>query len=312
MYVNETTRGNITAEVLLDSINSKGVRLTTLVVQIPRIVLAEFNTHRKLSRNSASSRAIPFEKMVNNVIHNPFIPMAVQKTHKGMQGTEYIDEEAYNEFKDIWLSNLDDAVAGAVCLNEQKVTKQITNRLLEPFLYHKILVTSTSFDNFMALRNHEAAEIHIAEAALKLTIAMNNSVPRYMNQWGMHLPFIIDSEVQDYLNSEHYQEVQTELEVLQATHDFDQFPLSDIYLALISAGKCAKVSYNNFDGIADHKADYSLAVKLITSGHWSPMEHIGINTPTINNITSNFCASWTQFRSLFKNQNLIDNRLRKY
>lgn len=312
MYVNEQTRSNITAEILLDSINSKGVRLTTAIVQIPRIVLAEFNTHRKLSRNSASSRAIPFEKMVNNVIANPFIPMAVQKHHKGMQGTEYMEEEDYKQFKEIWMSNLDDAIAGAVTLNEGGVTKQITNRLLEPFLYHKILVTSTSFDNFTALRNHEAAEIHIAEAALKLTDALNNSTPIYRNDWGMHLPFIIDSEIQDYLNSEHFQEVQTELEVLQVAHNFHQLAISDLYLAMISAGKCAKVSYNNFDGIADHKGDYNLAIKLITSGHWSPMEHIGINTPTINNITSNFCAPWTQFRSLFKNQNLIDNRLKKY
>lgn len=312
MYVNEETKSNITAEVILDSINSKGVRLTTAIVQIPRIVLAEFNTHRKLSRNSASSRAIPFKTMMDNVLSKPFIPMAVQKTHKGMQGSEYLNEEEYKNFSEVWLSSLDDAIASAVTLDMAGVTKQLANRLLEPFLYHKILVTSTSFDNFTALRNHEAAEIHIAEAALKLTDALNSSTPIYRNHWGMHFPFIKTEDIKLYLNSDHFQEVQTELEVLQASHDFDQLTISDLYLAMISAGKCAKVSYNNFEGIADHKGDYNLAIKLITSGHWSPMEHIGINTPTINNITSNFCASWTQFRSLFNNQNRIDNRIIKY
>lgn len=52
--------------MLADSIAS-GVRLTTLQVTMPRIVLAEFNTHRMLSRNSASSRAIPVEKRIAQV-----------------------------------------------------------------------------------------------------------------------------------------------------------------------------------------------------------------------------------------------------
>jgi hypothetical protein len=35
-----------------DSVSHSGFRLTTFVVTFPRIVLAEFNTHRLLSRNS--------------------------------------------------------------------------------------------------------------------------------------------------------------------------------------------------------------------------------------------------------------------
>jgi hypothetical protein len=57
-------------KILADSISPDGVRLTTLEVVMPRIVLAEFNTHRMLSRNSASSRAIPIEKMIRMVIPN--------------------------------------------------------------------------------------------------------------------------------------------------------------------------------------------------------------------------------------------------
>ena len=48
---------------------------------MPRIILAEFNTHRLFSRNSASSRAIPFKKMVQSVLENPFIPIAWQGTY---------------------------------------------------------------------------------------------------------------------------------------------------------------------------------------------------------------------------------------
>ena len=69
--------------------NGKRRRITSVVVTMPRFILAELNTHRMMSRNSASSRAIPFPKMVEAVDNTPFIPIAWQKNHKGMQGVEY-------------------------------------------------------------------------------------------------------------------------------------------------------------------------------------------------------------------------------
>ena len=47
------------ANVVADSVSEDGYRLTTMVVNMPRIILAEFNTPRVFSRNSASTRAIP-------------------------------------------------------------------------------------------------------------------------------------------------------------------------------------------------------------------------------------------------------------
>ena len=47
------------ARIILDSISPEGYRLTTMEVTLHRFVLAEFNTARVFSRNSASSRAIP-------------------------------------------------------------------------------------------------------------------------------------------------------------------------------------------------------------------------------------------------------------
>ena len=67
----------IKAEIIADSLSPQGHRLTTFICVFPRIVLAEFNTHRMLSRNSASSRAIPFNKMLEMVKTNPFIPFIV-------------------------------------------------------------------------------------------------------------------------------------------------------------------------------------------------------------------------------------------
>ncbi len=80
-------------KIIADSKGLYGERLTTMVVTYPRIIHAEMMTHRMLSKNSASSRAIPFEKMVSMVEDNPFVPIAWQKSHSGMQGNEYFTED---------------------------------------------------------------------------------------------------------------------------------------------------------------------------------------------------------------------------
>ena len=147
----------IQAKIVADSINIQGDRLTTLEVIMPRYILAEFNTHRMLSKNSASSRAIPFSKMVKEIEERPFIPYAWQKDHKGMQGTEYLENShLIEEATRLWLKARDNAVMSATLLNGsvggKAVTKQLVNRLLEPFMYHKVLVSGTEFENFFNLR----------------------------------------------------------------------------------------------------------------------------------------------------------------
>jgi hypothetical protein len=157
----------ISAEILADSKNQFGDRLTTFKVTLPRIILAELNTHRMFSRNSASSRAIPFEKMVESVEKNPFIPIAWQKDHKGMQGSEYItDIESIDNCIAYWLEAKDWAVSCARGLNHpnlEGVTKQICNRLLEPFMWHTVIITSSTegLENFFKLRCPQYGMNHI-------------------------------------------------------------------------------------------------------------------------------------------------------
>lgn len=142
----------IKAEIIKDSINPNGRRITTFILEFPRMILAELNTHRVFSKNSASSRAIPFNKMLKSVQEEPFIPIAFQKHHSGMQGENYLvgtqKELAVNK----WLLARDKAVETATSLYNEGVTKQLCNRILEPFLYHKVLLTATEFENFFDLR----------------------------------------------------------------------------------------------------------------------------------------------------------------
>jgi hypothetical protein len=144
----------IEAKVIADSKNEFGNRITTMVVTFPRFILAELNTHRMFSRNSASSRAIPFKKMLKSVQENPFIPIAWQKEHKGMQGVEYItDSDIIQQCEWDWLQARDFAVQQAESLNRSLgVTKQLCNRLLEPFMWHTVIISATEFSNFFELR----------------------------------------------------------------------------------------------------------------------------------------------------------------
>ena len=156
-------------EIIADSFSPQGNRLTTFLVTYPRIIHAEMLRHRMFSRNTASSRAIPFAKMVKDVIENPFIPITWQKDHKGMQGTEYFTDDLSVQFaRSNWLTARDNAVKGAMSLHSTEngygsVTKQLCNRLLEPFVWTTELITTSEegLMNFFDLRcprytfNHE-------------------------------------------------------------------------------------------------------------------------------------------------------------
>lgn len=158
----------ISAQIIADSVNTQGDRITTYILTFPRFILAELNTHRMFSRNSASSRAIPFEKMVKAVEDDPFIPIAWQKDHKGMQGVEYITGAKEIEYRNnVWLNARDCSIRRAKNLNDKfsypnndfdssyeygGVTKQLCNRLIEPYMWHTVLVTATEWDNFFNLR----------------------------------------------------------------------------------------------------------------------------------------------------------------
>jgi hypothetical protein len=154
----------IEAKIVAYSVSPRGEELITYELIFPRFLLAELNTHRMFSKNSASSRAIPFKKMVEMVKNDPFVPIAWQKHHSGMQGSEYWDvtikgapgELDHTNIPAKWLRARDTAVVMAEVLHDgpQGVTKQLCNRLLEPFMWHKVLLTTgkEGLRNFFSLR----------------------------------------------------------------------------------------------------------------------------------------------------------------
>jgi len=145
----------INAKIVAHSKNQQGDELITVLCTFPRILLSEVNTHRMLSKNTSSSRAIPFNKLLEMIERNPFVPISWQKDHKGMQGTEYWEgEDEILNLQESWFIARDRAVEGAKDLDKNKVTKQLCNRLLEPFMWTTMLITGSreGWDNFFKLR----------------------------------------------------------------------------------------------------------------------------------------------------------------
>jgi thymidylate synthase ThyX len=264
------------AKILSASLSPAGHRLTTLEVTFPRFVLAEFNTHRVFSRNSASSRAIPIAKQLRRVIEDPYVPIEFGSNQPGMQAGPPLSGEQQEAAEREWLSARDDAVrrvlglvteperAGAVDALELleeieaarqaggppaewlNVHKQVANRLLEPFMWHTVIVTATEWENFWNLRCHADAQPEIRLVAEQMRAAVEASEPVELDYGEWHLPLI-------------------------RAEDQEGASVED--LIKVSAGRCARVSYLTHAGKRDLDADIALHDRLLTSGHMSPLEH---------------------------------------
>lgn len=305
----------IQAKIVADSLAPNGARLTTLEIVFPRYILAELNTHRLFSKNSASSRAIPFEKMVKQVITNPFIPYAWQVDHKGMQGTKYLTEtEDTESAKGEWIRARDIAVQQASYLNNIGVTKQLCNRLLEPFMYHKVLISATEWENFFNLRCpkytfHDEEKEYVFKSR-KETIELlgtDNPVEYFdgnvslgelsLLQWlgvntgqaDIHMMFLAEAIYDAIQESEPVKLKEGEWhipygdnidvnKVAEAVHKTSgNFSTTlDEAICKISIARCARLSYQTLgdNPIIDYEKDLALYENLSTSGHWSPFEHI--------------------------------------
>lgn len=284
------------AKIIADSKNAHGNRITTMIVTFPRIILAEFNTHRMFSRNSASSRAIPFERMLKSVDENPFVPIRWMRDHRGMQGDSYFtDKDMIGQFRAIdiceskWLQAREYATTQAVMLNRIGVTKQFINRLLEPFMWHTVIVTATEWENFFALRVNANAEIHMQHIAQMMLDEYNKSEPRLLKSDEWHIPMIEIDE---------------------------QNTIDDATLIKIATARCARVSYtivNDEQKQKSHDDDIALHDKLLSSGHMSPFEHCAQPINEIerkNEWCGNFCG-FTQYRKTIENENRNDERVIK-
>ena len=84
------TRGNFSIELLKHSVNTYGFEAITFQWTYERFIHAEVMTHR-WSRNYSSSRAIPYEKMVEWTRQDPALPLHLGSNKPGMQSGGIVD-----------------------------------------------------------------------------------------------------------------------------------------------------------------------------------------------------------------------------
>ncbi len=261
------------AKIIEDSISPCGVRCTSVAATMPRIILAELNTHRLFSRNSASSRAIPVEKRIQHVLDNPFVPESFGSNQKGMQAGDALEGADADCARRVWLRARDAAVEEARSLAKLGVHKQLANRLIEPFSWTTVLITATEWENYFNLRISKLAQPEIRKISELMYVAMQEYEPTLRETGEWHLP---------YVNSR------------------ERLELPDEQLVSLSTARSARLSYLTQEGIRSLDADYAMHDGLLTNRHMSPFEHAAqvhdIGIEGMHMMYGNFRAPWLQYR----------------
>ncbi len=257
------------------------------------------------SKNSASSRAIPAKKMLDNIKNDPFIPIAWQENHSGMQGVKYLNPLMSKQAEREWLIARDYALSISYQMSEGSgVTKQLTNRLLEPFMWMTVLITSSDWENFFSLRcpqysfgveyssiyrskkdakkdlgsildgytdvdylkaNKGMAEIHIMELAELIWDSMNMSSPKQLSEGQWHIPF--EDKIDEDLILETFGDV----------HNIPNDEWFTDYKVKIATSMAARTSYTvvGDEKEISYERQIELHDKMINQVplHASPMEH---------------------------------------
>ena len=306
-----------------------GAIFTTFEIEYPRMILAELNTHRDKSRNSASSRAIPFLKMLEQLTARP---VRFGEANKGMQDKGEDFESPINispvlglkhafsvSAEDAWDVAKGAAIEAAKGFYEAGYHKQVYNRLVEPFQMMKTVISGTEWANFYWLRDHEAADPTIAELARVMYEADEGTRPETLMPGEWHLPYV-DS----------FRDSTGVLRYGDKSDDgvWTIWILEDAIK--VSCARCAAVSFRNVDyGLEKSKEVYERLVGDERK-HASAFEHCGTpmkktqhetwiesNIPTIpetweNGIShmtrdrrlwsGNLCG-WVQYRKLIPGEN---------
>lgn len=253
---------NIYAKVLADSINSLGNRLTTFEVQFPKVLLAEANTHRLLSRNYSSSRAIPNAKFVDV---ESFEPQYYGLNQAGMMAMQETIDDPGKAAK-IWKRMIKYCKTGSKMLNELKLHKQWSNRPNDWHTMVKGVISGTEWTNFLWLRFHHSAQPEFQELARLISWQLDSNEPVLLNPGEWHLPYITTERVDGVLKY----------------FDKNYNKLSLENAQKVSSSCSAQVSYRNLDESLEKSID--IYDKLIGSDrkHSSAFEHCATPMQLIN------------------------------
>lgn len=267
----------VSAKVIADS-KFRDTRLITLEVEMHRFILPEFNTHRMISRNFQSSRAVPVEKMIEQVRNDPAMPVHWGKNQPGMQAKSNLSSAEKDFAKSRWQLAASSAANWAEILYEDvNLHKQTVNRLLEPFMWTKGVATATmdSWEAFFKLRLHKDAQPEIYALAEKIKEAIDNHKPVELKAGQWHLPY-----VESYVSRGEQFFVKNEVEIDYSEHSYQTYYTLDEAIR-VSSSCNAQVSYRKLDDSLEKAVKVYDMLNLPVDGvypedppHFSPTEHI--------------------------------------
>lgn len=246
------------AVIIKHSKAPNGEELITMEIELHRFILPEFNTHRSFSRNFQSSRAVPIEKMIEQVRNSPAMPVHWGKNQAGMVAENELSGKPLQMAEIFWLNAAEDAADNAERLAAQGTHKQIVNRLLEPFMKTKGVVTATrtAYEAFFKLRCHKDAQPEIKLLAERMRTALVNSVPVDLDYGDYHLPYVPNDKVFE-----------------------ETFTIEDA--VKVSTSCCGQVSYRRLDDSLEKALKIYDMLNLPVNGvypddppHFSPTEHV--------------------------------------
>lgn len=298
---------HISVAVLADSISHNNKRIVSWELTLPRYIWAEFLTHRLMSRNAASSRAIPVKKKIAMIWDNPTTPIIWGKNKSGMQSEGELEGIRLFLAKGIWYLGSKLVCGIAWSLSKLGLHKQWVGRWLEVVEEYKVVVTSTEYDNLFKLRIHKDAQPEINELVSLMKKAMEVSKPQRLNPGEWHLPYIKTFIENGKL-----------IYAVPSEKDPVKYDIIDLDTAKkISTSCCAQVSYRNLNQTEEKALDiYDKLVKAEVF-HASPFEHqatpmvidkfdpigypekgiTGVYFPTNSYVSGNF-VGWIQHRHL--------------
>ncbi len=278
---NSTTRqvGQSKATVLAYSCHERGdAPIITWELMYPRYIHSELMTHRMFSRNAASSRATPTHVLANQVACDPVFFDSLTTNKSGMIGGEPLSPEDAESFEIEWRGLASEVAKCAMAWKERyNLSKQIINRILEPFLPIRTIVTATDTDNFFKLRLAPDAQPEIQSLARAMKESMEAATQEQMaplDDW--HIPYAdsIEDGCRDYVD-----------------------------LIIRSIAACARVSVMRGDGKKTTlEEDTKFVARLLKSGHMSPFEHVAqcdINMDDASDYSANFYL-WRSMRYLIE------------
>jgi len=294
-------RGNISSTMICDSVNANGVRMITLEIEYPRFILAELNTHRMLSKNSSSSRAVPVNRLLEMLQVHYAEPVHWGKNQPGMTAAAELTALEQTSAQEIWSQALSAAAHSTRELLAMGVHKQIANRVTEPWHIMKTVVSGTEWANLWWLRDHPDAQPEFQELARCMQTSLSRSQPQLLLVGEWHLPYV--NTRRDSRGKLTYHSDQEELTLTQAQE--------------ISTACCAQVSYRRLDQTLAKAQEIYQRLVASDPKHMSPCEHQATPQPSpclgnwaagishqdrTGELWSGNLRNWIQLRKLIPNE----------